>query len=429
MSSVIVSPSILTLILAVFLLGYLVIIFEFYVKVNKTAVGLFIGGATWLVYFVSGTTETSVAWNQLGHHLSEVSQILFFLMGAMTLVELIDSHKGFSAVIALLHTTSKRVMLTTIAFLTFFLSAFLDNLTTTILMISIIRKLIPDRQDRLTVACMVVIAANAGGAWTVIGDVTTTMLWINGEVSTIATIRNVFIPSMISMIIPLGWFLTRFKGKVTSSEEIFVKEEKEPGATTVFVLGLLALVCVPIIKWLTGMPPFMGMIIGLSVLWFITDIIHFPYDDRHHLRIPFILTKIDVSSILFFLGILLAVDSLEAIGLLREVANWLEVTVQNSTLIASAIGVLSAIVDNVPLVAATMGMYDLTQYPADSNFWLLLAYTAGTGGSLLIIGSAAGVAMMGMEKIDFFSYFKKATAPAFVGYAAGVVAYVLLFGY
>lgn len=414
-----------TLILTVFILGYLAIIFEFYIKVNKTAAGIFVGAACWLIYFVSGLKTHSQTMVDLNHHLSEISQILFFLIGAMTLVELIDSHKGFNTIIQFMQARSKRRMLFIIAIASFFLSAILDNLTTTILMISVLRKLIPDRKDRFVNACMVVIAANSGGAWTVIGDVTTTMLWIHGEITTLATIQKVFLPSVVSMLIPLFWFMFYLKGEFPPPEINYAEEEKEPGATIVFVMGLCALIAVPVLKWLTGMPPFMGMLIGLSVLWFITDVLHFPHDNRHHLRIPFILTKIDVSSILFFLGILLSVDALESIGFLRAIARWLDTSIGNPELIATVIGILSAIIDNVPLVAASMGMYDLTAFPVDSSFWLLLAFTAGTGGSILIIGSAAGVAMMGIEKVDFFSYMRKASLPTLIGYLAGVGVYML----
>ena len=347
--------------IGIFLLGYLAIILEFYVKVNKTAVGIALSGILWTIFYVSGGEENPSSF--LSHHLSEVSQIIFFLLAAMTLVELIDSHRGFNTVIRLIHTASKKKLLIVISFLAFFLSAVLDNLTTTILMISFLRKLVPEKKERLTLNCMVVIAANAGGAWTPIGDVTTTMLWINHRVSTLAVMSEVFIPSFISMIVPLGIFTFFTKGSYDEDINACISEEKEPGARLVFVLGILSLLSVPLIKWATGIPPFMGMLIALAFLWFVTDLIHYRYEDRAHLRVPFILTKIDVSSVLFFMGILLSINALESVGLLKSIAVWLDSITTSHLAIATFIGLVSAIVDNIPLVAASMGMYDI------SNIW------------------------------------------------------------
>lgn len=413
-----------TLLIALFIIGYLAIIFEFYVKVNKTAVGVAMAGALWMVYYVAGGVSNPSS--HLSHHLAEVSQIIFFLIGAMTLVELIDSHKGFNTVIRLIHTTSKRKMLIVISFLAFFLSAVLDNLTTTILMISILRKLVPKKKERLTLNCMIVIASNAGGAWTPIGDVTTTMLWINHRVSTLAVISEVFIPSLISMIVPLGIFTFFTKGKYVCEGGQCFHEPAEPGAALVFSLGILSLLMVPVIKWATGVPPFMGMLTALAFLWFVTDILHFKHDDRHHLRVPFILTKIDISSVLFFMGILLSINALEVVGVLKDIALWLDSVTSSQLAIATFIGMVSAVVDNIPLVAASMGMYDVVNYGLDNQFWMMIAYTAGTGGSLLSIGSAAGVALMGIEKVDFISYMKKATIPALIGYLLGVYYFTLI---
>lgn len=415
-----------TLILAIFAIGYMAIILEFYIKVNKTAVGLFLAVMCWMFYFLGDIKSLSENMADLSRHLSDISQILFFLLGAMTLVELIDSHKGFNTVARLIHTQSKRQMLWVISIISFLLSAVLDNLTTTILMISILRKLIPLKKDRFLLACMVIIAANAGGAWTPIGDVTTTMLWINGQVSTLAVMKSIFIPSVISMLIPLGYFSFKEKGNYPPMERDFTKEEPEPGARLIFYMGIGALIFVPIFKWLTGMPPFMGMLISLAVLWLTTDAMHHRHEHRKHLRVPHILTKIDVSSILFFLGILLAIDALEAVGILEIVANWLNDTVRNHTLIAGAIGIFSAIIDNVPLVAATMGMYNLETYPMNSDLWLMIAFAAGTGGSILIIGSSAGVALMGLEKIDFVAYMKRVSIPVLIGYLVGMCYFLLL---
>jgi Na+/H+ antiporter NhaD/arsenite permease-like protein len=416
----------LTLIIITFIIGYSAIILEFYVKVNKTAIGIALAGICWFFYFIGGIDSLPTGLHHLSDHIADISQIIFFLLGAMTLVELIDSHKGFNTVISWVHTRSKKKLILVVSIITFFLSAVLDNLTTTILMISILRKLIPDNKERLGLNCMIVIAANAGGAWTPIGDVTTTMLWIDSRISTVAVMKEIFLPSVVSMLIPMGWFMLKSKGLHPVRTVDFAKEEKEPGASLVFALGILSLVSVPVIKWLTGLPPFMGMLFALALLWIVTDIMHFKYENRHHLRVPFILTKVDVASILFFLGILLSIDALESVGILKQLAVGLENTFGNYTAIAVAIGAISAIIDNVPLVAACMGMYDITAFPMDASFWLLVAFTAGTGGSMLSIGSAAGVALMGIEKVDFITYLKKASIPALLGYVGGVLLYIIL---
>jgi Na+/H+ antiporter NhaD/arsenite permease-like protein len=413
----------LILIISSFIVGYLAIILEFYVKVNKTATAIALAAICWFFYFIGGIDPLNRGIHELSLHISDISQIIFFLLGAMTLVELIDSHKGFNTVISWVHTRSKKKLIIVVSIITFFLSAVLDNLATTILMISILRKLIPNNKERLALNCMIVIAANAGGAWTPIGDVTTTMLWIDSRISTIAVMKQIFLPSLVSMLIPMGWFMLGSKGLHHVATIDYSKEEKEPGATLVFILGIFSFLSVPLIKWLTGLPPFMGILFGLAILWIVTDIIHFKHENRNHLRVPFILTKVDVSGILFFLGILLTIDALESVGILKELAVFLEKTFGNYTMIAVAIGAISAIIDNVPLVAACMGMYDLTLFPLNAPFWILVAFTAGTGGSMLSIGSAAGVALMGIEKIDFITYLKKATFPAFLGYVGGILIY------
>jgi Na+/H+ antiporter NhaD/arsenite permease-like protein len=274
---------------------------------------------------------------------------------------------------------------------------------------------------------MIVIAANAGGAWTPIGDVTTTMLWIGGQITTLSMISSLFLPSLISIMFPLFVFTFALKGNFPKSEIDFRDEPLEPGAKLVFFVGILLFLCVPVFKAVTGLPPFMGMLISLSIMWLITDVIHHRYEQRHHLRVPHILTKIDVSSILFFLGILLSVNALESTGILDSAAEWLNRHMGNEAIIASTIGVVSAVIDNVPLVAATMGMYDLQSTPTDSPLWLMIAYAAGTGGSILIMGSSAGVALMGLEKVDFFSYLKKISLPVFIGYVLGMLFYVFAF--
>jgi Na+/H+ antiporter NhaD/arsenite permease-like protein len=288
-----------------------------------------------------------------------------------------------------------------------------------ILMISILRKLIPEKKERVIPLCLVVIAANAGGAWTPIGDVTTTMLWINGKITTSAVIATVFFPSLVALIIPLGIYLMLERG--TYPQVTVQNREKEPKSLLILVVGILAFITVPVLKALTGLPPFMGILLGLGAVWFLTDIFHSPYKEREHLRITYALTRIDASSILFFLGILLSVDALNAAGILKQLSIFLSQNLGGYTQIASAIGIVSALIDNVPIVAASMGMYQL---PTDHPFWLLVAYTAGTGGSIFLIGSAAGVALMGIEKMDFLEYLKRASLPAFLGYLGGIIIYL-----
>ena len=415
-----------TLVLATFIIGYFGIVFEHKINVNKAGTALLLGSLLWLFIFTFTPMPLVTHMGKLMHQMSEISQILFFLLGAMTLVELIDSHKGFQFFSRLIHSRSKRKLLWIVSFVCFGLSAVLDNLTTTILMVSILRKMIPDRKDRFLINCMIVIAANAGGAWTPIGDVTTTMLWINGQITSLAVMRDVFLPSLVSMLVPLGIYTIFAKGNFTIKAAR--KDDKEHGGMLVLILGMLGLVCVPVIKAVTGLPPFMGMLVALAVLWLVTDALHHDDDKRQHLRIPTILTKVDVSVILFFLGILLAISSLESMGILDRLAHLLNSMTKNPSMIATAIGLLSSVVDNVPLVAASMGMYDMKMFPVDSNFWLLVAYAAGTGGSILIIGSSSGVAMMGMEKVDFMEYAKKATLPALAGYLAGIAVFMVIKG-
>jgi NhaD family Na+/H+ antiporter len=413
------------LILAVFVIGYASIIFEYQIKVNKTASALLMAVLTWMALFLSNGEAMEDHVGALAEHLGDVAQVILFLLGAMTLVELIDAHKGFKVITDLIDSNSKKKMLWVIGGVTFFLSALLDNLTTTIVMVSLIRKLIPVPKERLLLGAMIVIAANAGGAWTPIGDVTTTMLWINGNITSWNIMKGLFFPSIVSLavsLICLGWGL---KGSYAGAVGRAHEEKAEPGAKLVFYAGVTALIFVPIIKALTGLPPFMGILIGLGALWLITDILHHDAASRQHLRVPHILTKIDTSGVLFFLGILLCIGALDSAGMLRHLADFLDAKVGNLTLIATLIGLISAVIDNVPLVAAGMGMYDIALYPVDSSLWQLLAYCAGTGGSILIIGSAAGVAFMGMEKVDFLWYMKRISLIALAGYLAGIGIFLL----
>ncbi len=414
------------LIVIVFCIGYLAIIFEHSVRINKTAAALVIAVLCWSIYFVTNTLPSNAHIQQLGHHVADISQIIFFLMGAMTLVELVDSHRGFKVITDKIRTKSKKKMLWIVAFFAFFLSAILDNLTTTILMVSLLRKLVPETKDRFLLCCIVVVAANAGGAWTPIGDVTTTMLWINGQLSTIAVMKALFIPSLISLLIPLIWYTARTKGRL-SARTLSHEETKEmPGAKLVFALGIGGLVFVPIFKALTGLPPFMGVLMALAVLWCVTDLMHYPHKERVHLRVPHVLTRVDTSGVLFFLGILLCISALQTAGVLQALADGMDAYIPSKAMIATLLGFFSAIIDNVPLVAATMGMYPLQAYPMDASFWHMIAYAAGTGGSMLIIGSSSGVALMGMEKINFIEYMKKATIPVAFGYLGGMGIYILL---
>jgi NhaD family Na+/H+ antiporter len=408
-------------IIITFVIGYIAIILEARIKVNKTASALLMAVLTWMFIFLfeAGGSE------HLAESVGDVSQIIFFLLGAMALVELIDSHKGFKIVTDLIQTNSKKKLLWFLGIFTFFLSAILDNLTTTIVVVSLLRKLVPDNKDRMILGAMVVIAANAGGAWTPIGDVTTTMLWIKGNITTLAVMKTLFLPSFISLIVALLILGIGLKGNYPKIVARAHEEKSEPGARVVFFAGLGALVFVPIFKTLTGLPPFMGVLIGLGALWLITDLLHGELESRKHLRIPYILTRVDTSGVLFFLGILLCINALSAAGILKTLADLLDQSVHSITAIATIIGLVSAVVDNVPLVAAGMNMYDLQTHPIDSHLWQLLAYCAGTGGSILVIGSAAGVAFMSLEKVNFIWYLRKAGWVALISYFSGIAVYLL----
>ncbi|KAK4284548.1 hypothetical protein QN277_001365 [Acacia crassicarpa] len=406
-------------------IGYAGIIFEESLAFNKSGVGLLMAVSLWVIRSI-GAPSTDIAISELTHASAEVSEIVFFLLGAMTIVEIVDAHQGFKLVTDNITTRKPRLLLWVIGFVTFFLSSVLDNLTSTIVMVSLLRKLVPPSEYRKILGGVVVIAANAGGAWTPIGDVTTTMLWIHGHISTLPTIKGLFVPSAISLALPLALLslTSEVNGKGCDSPSALTSEQMAPRGRLVLSVGIGALVFVPIFKALTGLPPYMGMLLGLGVLWILTDAIHYGESERQMLKVPQALSRIDTQGALFFLGILLSVSSLEAAGILREIANYLDAHVPNVELIASAIGIISAVIDNVPLVAATMGMYDLSSFPQDSEFWQMVAFCAGTGGSMLVIGSAAGVAFMGMEKVDFFWYLRKISGFAFAGYAAGIAAYL-----
>ncbi|XP_010271024.1 PREDICTED: uncharacterized protein LOC104607163 [Nelumbo nucifera] len=409
----------------VFGLGYAGIIFEESLAFNKSGVGLLMAVSLWVIRSI-GAPSTEIAVTELTRASAEVSEIVFFLLGAMTIVEIVDAHQGFKLVTDNITTRKPRTLLWVVGFVTFFLSSVLDNLTSTIVMVSLLRKLVPPSEYRKFLGAVVVIAANAGGAWTPIGDVTTTMLWIHGQISTLQTMKDLIFPSVISLAVPLALMslTSEVDGKGQDSPNVLASEQMAPRGQLVFSVGIGALVFVPVFKAITGLPPYMGMLLGLGVLWVLTDAIHYGESERQRLKVPQALSRIDTQGALFFLGILLSVSSLEAAGILRELANYLDAHIPNIELIASAIGAVSAVIDNVPLVAAAMGMYDLSSFPQDSEFWQLVAYCAGTGGSMLVIGSAAGVAFMGMEKVDFFWYLRKVSGFAFAGYTAGIVAYL-----
>ena len=423
----------LTALIIVFVIAYAAIALEHPLKVNKSASALIGAGLLWTIYALS-TGDHHLVTEQLGESLLGTAQIVFFLMGAMTIVEVVDAHNGFDVITSRIRTTSLTSLLWLVGIVTFFLSAVLDNLTTTIVMISLIKKLLDRHDDRLFFAGIIVIAANAGGAWTPIGDVTTTMLWIGGQITTLAIMKGVFLASIINMVVPLAitsWYLRGMKVvSPTKREEHGHRTRTTPFEQNfMFVMGLGILVCVPIFKTITHLPPFMGILFGLGILWLVGELIHSKKDEeaKEHLTLGRALKQIDMSSIVFFIGILLAVATLEHTHILTNLAAWLNKTVGREDVIVTIIGMASAIVDNVPLVAASMGMYSLGQYPTDSFLWEFMAYCAGTGGSILIIGSAAGVAAMGLEKIHFFWYVKRISGLALIGYFAGVAAYMVQF--
>jgi NhaD family Na+/H+ antiporter len=413
------------LIAFIFILGYLTIAFEHPIRINKAASALLTGVVCWSVYALSGNQKELVSEN-LSHHLSEIAGILFFLLGAMVIVELIDAHDGFEIITEKINSSSKKKLVWIIGFITFFLSAVLDNLTTAIVMVSLLRKLIPSHKERLLYAGLVIIAANAGGAWSPIGDVTTTMLWMGKQITTLNIIVKTFIPSLICFAIPAFIISLQMKGRMEEKkkEKLFSTGNERKA---VFFMGLASLLFVPVFKTITHLPPYMGILFGLSLMWVLTEMVHSGKDEKEKglFSVNHALKKVDTPSILFFLGILLSVSALQSTGILTSVASSLDKSIGNIDIITVIIGFLSAIVDNVPLVAAAQGMYSLDQYPTDHYFWEFLAYCAGTGGSILIIGSAAGVATMGMEKIQFIWYLKKIAWLALIGYLAGAAVFLL----
>jgi Na+/H+ antiporter NhaD/arsenite permease-like protein len=417
------------LIVLIFIVGYAAIVLEHKLSINKSASALLTGVLCWtIVALVSTNIEETL--HHLNEHLSEIAGILFFLMGAMTIVELIATYGGFDIITEKITTTSQSRLLWIISMITFFMSALLDNLTTTIVMAALVSKIVHDSKLRLMYVGLIVIAANAGGAWSPIGDVTTTMLWIGGQISTVSIISQLFLPSFISLLIPTYVLSTQMKGvlpKPKSNKESEMNADGDFGKKTIFWVGLIGLLSVPVFKAITHLPPFMGMLLALGAIWVVSELLLKDKEEhvKSKLSIFRVIEKIDLPSILFFLGILLSVGALQTMGMLTSAADWLTDNFKNQTVVVTIIGLLSAIVDNVPLVAAAMGMYSLEQFPMDDTFWELLAFCAGTGGSILIIGSAAGVAAMGIAKIEFFWYLKKMSWLALIGYFAGIGVFLL----
>jgi Na+/H+ antiporter NhaD/arsenite permease-like protein len=416
---------------AIFVVAYAAIALEHPLGVSKSASALVAAGLLWTTYAVM-TGDHALLTRQLDESVSSTAQIVFFLIGAMTIVEVIDAHDGFEVITSLIRTTSQVRLMWLISLVTFILSAMLDNLTTTIVMVSLIQKLLGQRGDRLLFASIIVVAANAGGAWSVIGDVTTTMLWIGGRISSLSIMWAVLPAAIVNLLVPLAAISYSLRGRV------IVPPQREATRQNIelfernlmFYLGLGTLIAVPAFKAVTGLAPFMGILFGLGILWLVGEIVHRhkEEDARRPLTLVHALTQIDMSAVVFFIGILLAVASLEHAGLLAMLATWLNASVGRLDIIVILLGLLSAVVDNVPLVAATIGMYDLSHYPTDSFIWEFIAYCAGTGGSILIIGSAAGIAAMGIEKIEFLWYARRISGHTLLGYLAGAVVFIVQHG-
>ena len=427
---------IFTLMIVVFVLGYLAIALEHPLKIDKAASALIIGALCWALFAFSGIDAHDLT-KELRHHLVDIAEILFFLLGAMTIVELIDAHEGFAIITDKITTNKKVALMWILSLITFFFSAALDNLTTAIVMSALLTKLIKDKETLWMFAGMVILTANAGGAWSPIGDVTTIMLWIGGQVTAGSIISKIFIPSLVCALVPLIYLSFKLKGEVqrpvlTETKEHYLDPTSSFERNLIFYMGVGGLLFIPIFKTVTHLPPYLGMMLSLGILWLITEILHRSknHEKRAELSVIGVLKKVDVPTIFFFLGILLAVASLQSAGHLGLVAGILdEKTGGNIYAINIVIGLLSSIVDNVPLVAGAMGMYDIQgigDYAVDGKFWQFLAYCAGTGGSVLIIGSAAGVAVMGILKVDFIWYMKKISLLALMGYLAGAATYILI---
>ena len=422
----------ITALVIIFVVAYIFIALEEPVRINKSAAALVGAGVLWTVYAMGAGMPERID-QELAESLSQTAQIAFFLLGAMTIVEVVDAHDGFTVITSRLRTTTMGTLVWFLSGVTFLLSAALDNLTTTIVMVSLAGKLLENREDRLPIVGMIIISANAGGAWSPIGDVTTTMLWIGGQVTTGAMVTKLILPSLVNMLVPLAIVGAGMRGKpIVRPAPLDNAADVPPKCppferNLMFVLGLTTLLAVPVFKAVTHLPPYMGMLLGLGVVWAVGDFMHRnkPRAEKERVTIAHALTRIDMSAITFFIGILLAVATLEHSGVLAGVAGWLDRTIGRLDVIVLVFGLISAVVDNVPIVAAAMGMYPIATYPTDSFLWEFMAYCAGTGGSILIIGSAAGVAAMGMERIDFLWYLRRFSLLALIGYLAGAGVYLL----
>lgn len=428
----------LAAVIATFVIGYLVIVLEHPLKLDKTVPALLMAAVCWAIIALAHMEVFHIGDHGLEkghveeillHHLGKTAEILIFLIGAMTIVEIIDLHMGFDILKSAVKTKKKSTLLWIVCGLGFILSAIIDNLTATIVLVTLLRKIVPDRKERMWYIGMIVIAANAGGAWSPIGDVTTTMLWIGKKVTTGGLLSKLVLPSILCMAVPtfIASFLPAFRGTITIPEDDADSKKRLLSSRTMLFLGLGAIVFVPVFKTFTHLPPYVGMMLGLGVVWLVSEYIH-PEEDfteeRKHLYSPHkALSRIEMSSILFFLGILLAVAALESLGVLLNLAAGMDKAIPNQDIVVILLGFASAIIDNVPLVAASMGMYN---FPTDSNIWHFIAFSAGTGGSMLIIGSAAGVAAMGMERIDFIWYLKKISWLALIGFLVGCV-WIIIF--
>ena len=413
----------------IFIIGYLLITLEHAIHINKSAIALITAVLSWTILVMNPANKDAVL-GSLGHHFSGVAEIVFFLLGAMTIVELIDAHDGFQNITEKIKTTNKTKFIWTISLVTFFLSAVLDNLTSTIVMISIVNKLVKEKTVKWHLLGLVVISSNAGGAWSPIGDVTTTMLWIGHQITPLNIIKETFLASLACMVVPTLIINYRIKGSIILEEKVPINQNVISNAfdrNLVFFIGVSCLLFVPFFKAITELPPYMGMLCSLGIMWVLTELMHHKKvsDEKGNLSVSHALRKIDTPSILFFLGILMSIAALEQVGLLTSLATYFDHQFSDIKIIAIVIGLLSSIVDNVPMVAALQSMYSLDLYPTDHYFWEFLAYTAGTGGSVLIIGSAAGVAVMGIEKIDFFWYLKNISWIALIGFIAGALVFIL----
>jgi len=419
----------MSLVAVVFVLAYASIALEHPLKINKSATALIAAGLMWTLYSIASPLGVEAVSEQLTEKLAETAAIVFFLIGAMTIVEVTDSHGGFEVITSRIKATKLSSLLWVIGFIAFFLSSILDNMTTTIVMVALMKRILKDHKQRLFFAGIIVIAANAGGAWTPIGDVTTTMLWIGGQITTGNIMQGLFIPSMVNMLVPLILASIFLKGNVVPPDQVEngAVETTQFEKTLMFFMGMGCLIFVPVFKAVTHLPPYLGILLSLGVLWLVGEILHRnkPEEEKDHLTLTKALKRIDMASVVFFIGILLAVATMSANGMLPALAKWLDGTTCNQSIIVIIIGLVSAVVDNIPLVAASMGMYPLAQFPTDSFIWEFMAYCAGTGGSILIIGSAAGVAAMGLEKIEFFWYARRIGPLALLGYFGGIVCYIV----